>query len=88
MSRFLHPSTPGWRRTPRGSSPGTGSTSNSTPTSPLPPAPAVLAALTEQDLADLRLYSDPEGTALRAKLAELYGWSRGRSSSPTGRTIF
>ena len=41
--------------------------------SPYPPSPAVLAALTEQDVADLRLYSDPEGAALRAKLAKLYG---------------
>ncbi len=43
---------------------------------PTPPAPAVLAALTEQDLADLRLYSDPEGTALQAKLAGPTGWRR------------
>lgn len=41
--------------------------------SPYPPSPAVLAALTEQEVADLRLYSDPEGTALREKLAALYG---------------
>lgn len=41
--------------------------------SPYPPSPAVLAALTEQDVADLRLYSDPEGTLLREKLAGLYG---------------
>ena len=41
--------------------------------SPYPPSPAVLAALTEQEVADLRLYSDPEGAALRAKLAKLYG---------------
>ena len=41
--------------------------------SPYPPSPEVLKALTEQDVADLRLYSDPEGTALRRKLAALYG---------------
>ncbi len=41
--------------------------------SPYPPSPEVLAALTGRDLEDLRLYSDPEGTALREKLARLYG---------------
>ena len=41
--------------------------------SPYPPSPQVLAALTNQDIQDLRLYSDPEGTALREKLAALYG---------------
>ena len=41
--------------------------------SPYPPSPEVLKALTEQDVADLRLYSDPEGTVLREKLAGLYG---------------
>ena len=41
--------------------------------SPYPPSPEVMAALTRQDMADLRLYSDPEGTALRDKLAKLYG---------------
>ena len=39
--------------------------------SPYPPAPAVLAALGAEDVADLRLYSDPEGTVLREKLAGL-----------------
>ena len=41
--------------------------------SPYPPSPEVLKALTEQDTADLRLYSDPEGALLREKLAGLYG---------------
>ena len=41
--------------------------------SPYPPSPEVLAALTEEDVADLRLYSDPEGKVLREKLAGLYG---------------
>ena len=40
--------------------------------SPYPPAPAVLSALGAEDMADLRLYSDPEGTVLRQKLAGLY----------------
>lgn len=45
--------------------------------SPYPPSPQVLAALTGQDLEDLRLYSDPEGTALREKLAARYGCQPG-----------
>lgn len=45
--------------------------------SPYPPSPEVLAALSGQDIQDLRLYSDPEGTALREKLAKLYGCQPG-----------
>lgn len=45
--------------------------------SPYPPSPQVLAALTGQDLEELRLYSDPEGTALREKLADRYGCQPG-----------
>ena len=41
--------------------------------SPYPPSPEVLACLGREDLADLRLYSDPEGIALRSALAERYG---------------
>lgn len=41
--------------------------------SPYPPSPQVVDALTRQEVEDLRLYSDPEGTALREKLAALYG---------------
>ena len=40
--------------------------------SPFPPSPAVAAAVAEQS-GKLQLYSDPESTALRAKLAEVYG---------------
>lgn len=46
--------------------------------SPYPPSPAVLATLDRQDVADLRLYSDPEGTALRAALAQRYGVTPGQ----------
>ena len=46
--------------------------------SPYPPAPAVLAALGAEDVADLRLYSDPEGTVLREELAGLYGVKPGQ----------
>ncbi len=41
--------------------------------SPFPPAPQVLAAMTEDQVALLRLYSDPTGKALKDKLAGLYG---------------
>ncbi len=41
--------------------------------SPFPPAPGVLDALSRQDIADLRLYSDPTCKVLAGKLADLYG---------------
>ena len=40
--------------------------------SPFPPSPGVLEAVKEQ-CGKLQLYSDPESTALRQKLAEVYG---------------
>ena len=40
--------------------------------SPFPPSPAVAAAVAAE-CGKLQLYSDPESTALRAKLAEVYG---------------
>lgn len=43
--------------------------------SPYPPSPEVLAAVTQEELANLRLYSDPEGKNLCDKLAALYGRS-------------
>ena len=45
--------------------------------SPYPPSPGVLAAVGIPELEDLRLYSDPEGMALREKLATLYGCQPG-----------
>ena len=41
--------------------------------SPYPPAPAVLNAVNRAEVERLRLYSDPECTVLREKLAALYG---------------
>ena len=41
--------------------------------SPYPPSQAVLTALGREDIQDLRLYSDPEGKALKLALARLYG---------------
>lgn len=40
--------------------------------SPYPPSPEVLEAVTNTELCDLRLYSDPEGKVLRERLAEFY----------------
>ncbi len=41
--------------------------------SPFPPSPEVLAAVNAAETERLNLYSDPEGKALRGKLAEMYG---------------
>lgn len=41
--------------------------------SPFPPAPAVLEAVNAAEISRLNLYPDPEGRALRLKLAEHYG---------------
>lgn len=41
--------------------------------SPFPPAPSVLEAVGKQEIADLRLYSDPTCKTLKEKLAALYG---------------
>lgn len=40
---------------------------------PYPPSPAVLSALQSMINADLRLYPDPEGNALKQAIAEMYG---------------
>jgi histidinol-phosphate aminotransferase len=40
---------------------------------PYPPSPAALAAVRAQADADLRLYPDPDGAALKAAIAEYYG---------------
>lgn len=41
--------------------------------SPYPPSPEVIASIDDSDIADLRLYSDPECRILRQKLADRYG---------------
>ena len=41
--------------------------------SPYPPSPEVIASVSDADIADLRLYSDPECRILRQKLADRYG---------------
>ena len=41
--------------------------------SPYPPAPSVIEAINRAEVERLRLYSDPECTVLREKLAALYG---------------
>ena len=79
MSRFLHPRYAGLEAYTPGEQPRDRQYIKlNTNESPYPPSPAVLAALTEQDLADLRLYSDPEGAVLRAKLGKLYGVDPGQ----------
>ena len=40
---------------------------------PYPPAPSVVEAMTEAEVEDLRLYSDPTAKVLKEKLAALYG---------------
>ena len=44
--------------------------------SPYPPSPEVIAAVSAEETANLRLYPDPECTELKEKLAGLYGVSR------------
>lgn len=46
--------------------------------SPYPPSPRALEALAESANASLRLYPDPEATALRAALSEVYGVPMGQ----------
>ncbi len=41
--------------------------------SPYPPAPSVVAAITAEEVENLRLYSDPTAKGLKEKLAGLYG---------------
>ncbi len=41
--------------------------------SPFPPSPAVLAAINADEVSRLNLYPDPEGKALKRKLADFYG---------------
>lgn len=76
MSRFLHTDyqtleayTPGEQ--PRGQK----FIKLNTNESPYPPSPGVIRAVNEQEVKDLRLYSDPTCRALRESIANLYGVS-------------
>jgi len=40
--------------------------------SPFPPSPAVIEAVSREEVEDLRLYSDPESKALKQALADIY----------------
>ena len=40
---------------------------------PYPPAPSVIKALTEESLSKLNLYPEPDGMALKQKVADMYG---------------
>ena len=54
--------------------------------SPYPPAPEVLDALSSSDIADLRLYSDPDCARLKISLAETYGVEKENISFSTTHT--
>lgn len=41
--------------------------------SPYPPSPSVIKAISSDEVSDLRLYSDPESSALKKAIAEIYG---------------
>ncbi len=41
--------------------------------SPYPPSPSVIKAISSEEVSDLRLYSDPESSALKKAIAEIYG---------------
>ncbi len=41
--------------------------------SPYPPSPSVIKAISCDEVSDLRLYSDPESSALKKAIAEVYG---------------
>lgn len=74
MSRFLNPRYAALQAYTPGEQPSDRAYIKlNTNESPYPPPPGVLAAVTQRELEDLRLYSDPEGRILRGKLAELYG---------------
>ena len=79
MSRFLHTRYAGLETYTRGELPRDKQYIKlNTTVSPYPPSPEVLAALGPGEVADLRLYSDPEGAGLREKLAGLYGVTPGQ----------
>lgn len=79
MSRFLHTRYAGLETYTPGEQPRDKQYIKlNTNESPYPPSPEVLAALGPGEVADLRLYSDPEGTGLREKLAGLYSVTPGQ----------
>ena len=41
--------------------------------SPYPPSPSVISAVNSGEVADLRLYSDPESSKVKKAIAEVYG---------------
>lgn len=43
--------------------------------SPYPPSPAVIKAISSDEVSDLRLYSDPESSKVKKAVAEVYGVS-------------
>lgn len=74
MSRFLHPRFEALEAYTPGEQPKDRRYIKlNTNESPYPPSPQVLTALGQEDLENLRLYSDPVGFSLREKLGKLYG---------------
>ena len=41
--------------------------------SPYPPSPAVISNINSDEVADLRLYSDPESSKVKKAIADVYG---------------
>jgi histidinol-phosphate aminotransferase len=56
--------------------------------SPYAPSKGVRKAMDRKRIDDLRLYCDPNATALKAELAKCYGKSRRKFLFPTVRMIF
>ena len=74
MSRFLMPRLAAMNRYVPGEQPQDKQYIKlNTNESPYPPPPCVLQAVDREQMADLRLYSDPTCRALRRKLAAHYG---------------
>jgi histidinol-phosphate aminotransferase len=73
MSRFISSRFRGFKSYTPGEQPhDTEYVKLNTNESPFPPAPKVCTALRQVDMESLRLYPDPQGTALKKKIAALY----------------
>lgn len=74
MSRFMHPKfSPLEAYTPGEQPRDMQYIKLNTNESPYSPAPSVVRAMSEKQIEDLRLYSDPTGKGLKEKLSGLYG---------------
>ena len=74
MSRFLHTDYQNLEAYTPGEQPrGREFIKLNTNESPYPPSPGVIAAISSEEVKNLRLYSDPTCRALRESIAGLYG---------------